>query len=426
MKAFTELGHDIERRWRRRHYHSRAFPEIAVDALRRAKIPSKVRPRDVLEWALGDHPMPQQFDLGSLFGEPPITMYDSAQFIIDVLFWNDGTTAIHEHGFSGAFQVLGGSSVHGVYSFTPTQEISGTFKIGTCQLQEMELLRRGDLRPILGGGDFIHSLFHLDRPSVSIVVRTKHDAELGTQLSYLPPSIAHAPFVRDYRTVRRVDALGALRQLGDDHYFASLEAHAADMELPTLFLALQRHYRETDAPRMKDVIRKARARHGRAFDLVLTALAEERRKTAIVKLRQRAHDPALRYFLAVMMNAPDRRTVGALLRARFGGSDPVALVVRHLKKLADLPALAGSGGENALQLPFGPHVPLIVELVLKDCTLPALMRRLERDYTDVREQRAEIDSLYRSLHTHPVLAAWWRTALAPGRAARRSTRRRSR
>ena len=98
-------------------------------------------------------------------------MYRGRGFYIDVLFWLDGTTNIHQHGFWGAFQVLAGSSVHCRFGFDLAEEINHRLRIGKLRLLETELLGLGAIRKILGGELFIHSLFHLDRPSVSIVIR---------------------------------------------------------------------------------------------------------------------------------------------------------------------------------------------------------------------------------------------------------------
>jgi hypothetical protein len=408
MKRFEAVGQDVEARWRQANYDHGKFAEIAVDALRRARLPSKLGPTDVLKWVLDDTPLAPQFDIGGRFGEPPITVYSNSRFFIDVLFWNDGTTSVHEHSFSGAFQVLSGSSVHGVYEFEPEQRVSSAFALGELRLKHMELLTRGDLRPIRGGRGFIHSLFHLDRPSTTIVLRTRQDVEHGTQLSYLFPSVAHGPFAQDERTIRRLDALGALRTMGELHYFKTLTEQAAKMELPLLFLALHRHYRVEDLPHMQAMLATARKRHGRrAVDRVLAAVEDDRRKDWIIRARKRAHGPELRFFLAVMLNAPDRKTALRLVRARYPRRDARALIVRWLDQLAELPSL-DARFENALEIPFGDHTPRVIELVMRDASLPQVRRALAREYEGVEEQREELRSLYDKLRAHPLLGVWWR------------------
>ncbi|MFN2514442.1 MAG: hypothetical protein ABR568_23900, partial [Pyrinomonadaceae bacterium] len=54
--------------------------------------------------------LPHQYDVEGRFGNPPITLFAGPRFHIDVYYWLDGTTSIHQHSFTGAFQVLLGSS----------------------------------------------------------------------------------------------------------------------------------------------------------------------------------------------------------------------------------------------------------------------------------------------------------------------------
>ena len=64
MYIFTQLGLDIEDRWRRIDYDEAELPAIAADALRLANIPSKVDVWEVVEWALGEYELPRQRNHG--------------------------------------------------------------------------------------------------------------------------------------------------------------------------------------------------------------------------------------------------------------------------------------------------------------------------------------------------------------------------
>jgi hypothetical protein len=127
----------------------------------------------------------------------------------------------------------------------------------------------------------------------------------------------------------------------------------------------------------------------------------------IGRLRARAHDPALRFFLAVMMNAPDRATIQRLIRARHPRKQPVQLMVKWLDRLAELPPL-DNRFDNALEMAFGDHTPRVLELVMKDKTLDQTIRALARDYDDVESQRSDLVELYERIHTHPLMATWFR------------------
>src|ERR1019366_9823901 len=76
-----------------------------------------------------------------------------------------------------------------------------------------EWLTRGDVRPILPGSGLVHALFHLDRPSVSVVVRTPSDALAGPQYSYSRAGLAFDPFAKSDALTRKLETLDLLRTL---------------------------------------------------------------------------------------------------------------------------------------------------------------------------------------------------------------------
>src|SRR5207247_11468909 len=88
-------------------------------------------------------------------------------FYIDIYFWLDGTTDKHQHAFAGAFQVLLGSSIHSHYRFAVEKRINPHFSIGRLSINDVELLSAGDIKRIIPGSNYIHSLFHIDRNSAT-------------------------------------------------------------------------------------------------------------------------------------------------------------------------------------------------------------------------------------------------------------------
>src|SRR5262245_60676181 len=124
MQIFQELGSTIEDAWRARDYDELAFPDIAARALERRRLHREIDHGDVLRWLLGAPDIPLQEDLAAGFGDPPVSVYRGRRFFIQVIFWLAGSTVIHRHGFSGAFMVLEGSSLHTRYTFTPRRRVS--------------------------------------------------------------------------------------------------------------------------------------------------------------------------------------------------------------------------------------------------------------------------------------------------------------
>src|SRR5262249_17465041 len=152
-------------------------------------------------------------ELDNEFGQPPLNVYVNERFSIEVLFWLDGTPAIHEHAFAGAFHVLAGASIHSQYAFDLHERVSRRLLLGDLRLRGVEQLGQGDTRPIRPGPQFIHAVFHLDRPSVTVVVRTPSKKELLPQYSYCKPSAAYAHFELGEQMTRQLQLLAMLRDI---------------------------------------------------------------------------------------------------------------------------------------------------------------------------------------------------------------------
>ena len=207
---FTELGRGVLAQWKRRNFALDLFPEIARTALETSRPCDHVNVQGLLrDFLLQDE---QPFQTQSGFGQPELVVYDDPRFYIQILFWLEGTTDIHQHKFSGAFHVLEGSSIHSRFDFLEPQSVSAHLRIGRLCMSETHLLETGNTAPIFSGAHYVHSLFHLDTPSATVVVRTHTDPGTGPQFTYLPPHLAVDPFHHDALTQRRKQVLDLLEQ----------------------------------------------------------------------------------------------------------------------------------------------------------------------------------------------------------------------
>ena len=209
------LGARLEELWRDVDYTPTAFPELAVQTLSEASLAKELSPDRIVKWVFAGEELPHQVDPTAKFGQPPVTLFRGRRFYIDALFWTDGTTSIHQHAFSGAFQVLAGSSIETRFNFDVERNVDGHFAIGTLSVASTAFLRRGDTRPIESGARLIHSVFHLERPSVTIVVRTFSDAASGPQFDYSksgiwPRSVLPGPRSRSRSPVGQHVAVGRI------------------------------------------------------------------------------------------------------------------------------------------------------------------------------------------------------------------------
>jgi hypothetical protein len=362
MRFFQELGSQVERRWRDKNYSESAFPDIATRALAEMDAVAEVDPWDIVRSLHAGEGLPNQKGEEDKFGDLAVTLYRGERFYIDIYYWLDGTTSIHQHGFSGAFQVLLGSSIQSVYDFKPEHEISEHFSVGRILLKEVQLLKRGDVRAIHPGRRLIHALFHLDRPSATITVRTRQDIGSLPQYEYLKPYFATNPFLKDASIYRKTQsALLLLRMRHPDagailcELLSSSDFHTAFSVLQAAFNHLANVARERvlrpvedgghapgrpdEMERLEALFEAARRRHGSLVDFIAPVLGEGQRQFTLVDLRRHVTGGEDRFFLALILNVPHRRQVLDLLRQRWPDKDPVEAVCERVAHLSTVKSL---------------------------------------------------------------------------------------
>ena len=364
VEQLIQLGAVVERRWRAAGHELATFPAIAEAALlelqaaRRDPIDPSSDIAAVVQWLGGATQLPEQ-NLASRFSDFQLQLYSDERFVVEVLFWTNGTTAIHQHDFAGAFFVLAGSSMHTLWGFELRERVSQALLVGDLREFRVELLRVGDVRPIAPGDELIHSLFHLDRPSVTVVVRTHPIPAAHPQYQYLRSPSGSGLGVdsasRPPPLARKLKCLGMLIETASpslDSFvrdaIASEDAFGAGILLQTLRLRVR------DTSRLDGVVRLARARHGAIVEQLIPAFAELERLQRIAAMRSKFTDPELRFFLAVLMNVTNRARALALIREGFPGRDPAALVTGWVQRaLAIEPMLAGQPLDSSARFALG-------------------------------------------------------------------------
>ena len=284
INYFQQLGESVAARWRAKSFDEAAFPEVAASALRESKPSDNVDPLEILREFQSNWTVPQM-DGSARFGQPPITVYYHPLFYIDVYYWLDGTTSIHQHAFSGAFHVLEGASVHSQYQFDLKHRVNTSLLLGNLRLASVNHLQVGDTQEIIAGRGMIHSLFHLDRPSCTVVIRTLSEAIGLPQYDYFAPHIAEAPRTRDQLTSRR-KAFSLLKELDADGYRATMLSalsHATFFEAYATILEVRRSGSLDDFALFADECRRV---HGPLMDLVVASLEETDRRDKLAVRRQ--------------------------------------------------------------------------------------------------------------------------------------------
>ena len=329
MEYFNSLGVTLASEWASRNFDSEAFPDLAMRALERSRLCDHVTAEEIPEWAATVAWLPYQPNLNTRFGEPPITLFWHPKFYIEALHWTVGTPEIHRHTFSGAFAILEGSSIQSRYTFETEKRVSARMALGKLRLKEVRWLAKGDLEPIRSGDELIHSVFHLETPSVTIVVRTNTDVENQPQYRYHRPGLAIDPFYKDANVLRRVQMLAFLDKVNSPRFADIAELSIVNSDLYGAYLIFDYLRFSPNGLKVFDsLIDVARQRHGSDIDRLRAVLEESDREAVIRSRRAFVTLPDHRFLLALLMNVPSRDAILDIVSRRFPGRDAKDLVAQ--------------------------------------------------------------------------------------------------
>ena len=331
---FEKLGRTVLERWRKQNFSLEAFPELARVAIDEAPPSKNVGLEEMIhEFLVNDE---QPFQSQSGFGQPELVAFNDPRFYIQILFWMEGTTEIHQHEFSGAFHVMQGSSVHSEFDFVGARSVTPHLRIGDLRMKQIELLESGRTVPITSGQECIHSLFHLDTPSVTVVVRTHHDPGTGPQYNYLPPHIAIDPIHTDALTMRRKQLLDVLETLDHPSYATRVREMVGSLDFERGFNTLLHAMDRLQVlDEWEPVLATFQKRHGELAKGVPETLAESLRRDSISQMRYHIENPEHRFFLALLMNVQNRSDIHALITERFPDHSPIEMILGWAEELIE-------------------------------------------------------------------------------------------
>jgi hypothetical protein len=371
---FQCLGERIERAWRCRSYNEEIFPRLALDEWERDPPLGQVETRDLIDWTFGPGHEFQQPSDSELFGEPPVMLYQAPRFYIEALFWFSATTAIHQHSFSGVFTVLAGSSVHSHWRFAPERTINSRMLCGRLERVATEILRPGSMRPIYAGNRLIHQLFHLEVPSVTLVLRTYGENNHLPQFTYRLPGLAIDTFDQDPLRRRRLIFLDSMARGQIDGLAEYTRRMVESSDLETLYYTfLLLTQRKVDKELLDELYDIARQRHGETVDLFQQVCEGEQRARVVKALRTKISDPEVRFLLALLMLMPDRDAIFETLRLQFPNAEPFGTIETWLE---------GISGKETIGFNFSNFNRLVFRSLVEGVDMEDLFQRLRAECPD--------------------------------------------
>ncbi len=388
MEFFQTLGDTLNHRWLEQGGNEEIFPALAAEALREFDAPSRLTCEEILHGILQAETLPKQI---ATEDQIPVTLYWSERFAIYALIWVDGTTTIHDHSAWGAFQVVSGSSLHARYTFEEKERISAYTAVGDLKLAHLETLKAGDVREVQIGRSFIHSLFHLDRPSVTIAIFTKSPPHYASLYSYRKPGFAYVSRFEEQRLRRQLIALEIVHQTRPEHYERAVTRFVAKWDSMYAYRALDQALSILPEDAFERVVEATRVRHPRLTDLWREAFREVRRQNNIKERRAFVHDAEHRFFLAAVLNAPQREDVFRLVKERVPDRDPVDTIVKWVEDLAQVP-IAGPAGPTAIGPPIDEAGLVVLRALLRGRDTGGVIEEMKAVF-DAREVDAQVSDI---------------------------------
>ena len=260
-------------------------------------------------------------------------------------------------------------------------------------LKLCELLEVGDVEEIWAGRQYIHSLFHLDQPSVTIVVRTEKSPLFLPQFSYHKPYLAVDPFFEDDTTTKKLQIVTALlrsKHTQADVLIAKL-LETSDFQttfsiLSTVHGGLQSNQLEQlfnlAAPeqRFNSFLAIARERHGEKAEIFTKVFEHREMQNDIVRKRGYVTDAEHRFFFALLLNVEGKERIFSFIKQRFPDADPLEKILDWTFDLSRT-RVVGTNIPNALGVPdFDDLDLLVLEKLLRDQTDDEIRAAVRADY----------------------------------------------
>jgi hypothetical protein len=136
----------------------------------------------------------------------------------------------------------------------------------------------------------------------------------------------------------------------------------------------------TGKTRFSNILERAKTVHGELADHILPVSEEHERQVDIINRRQTITTEEHRFFLALLLNIPDREKVLQLVKERYPAQDPIETVLDWVEQLGRTRVL-GSKETNALGLPeFDDNYVFVFECLLQGLNENEIIDRARAEY----------------------------------------------
>jgi hypothetical protein len=196
------------------------------------------------------------------------------------------------------------------------------------------------------------------------------------QLSYLKPNLAIDPFFEQETVVKKMQLAAALIRAENPRADEIISGWLNEADFHTTYEILRNLHHllasnqmdqifglDKGSERFQRLLTLAEQRHGSGVFREVFAFQDK--ENAVIRQRQLVSDPEQRFFIALLLNVPDRDRVFALIRQRYPDAEPLDKVLDWVYDLANT-RVAGSEKSNVLGIAdFGDVDLFVLEQILR-------------------------------------------------------------
>ncbi|HEX6099584.1 MAG TPA: hypothetical protein VF432_24940 [Thermoanaerobaculia bacterium] len=403
IDSLRSLAARINGEWKSAGAKVSALPAIAARILEDAQ---PHREYDGLAslagWTLSSRTFPQPCNPFGPQGPPAFTIWSDGCFFANIYAYTTPEVVIHDHDFAGAFTNLSGTTIHATYAFPDAERVAPEVHVGELAVREVEVVRTGDVRRIDPGRRFIHQVWHVDQPTVVLVLRTGPLPAPRRQFQYLRAGFATEVF-RDgamsvdaperFRYTRKMAECLRTSSDGGMDYLKLLVRQDRPWDAVWHLVGNWRYLRSLGA--LDDLVRLGIRHQGAWFAGVADAGSEHDLFSSI----QWASMPSVqdRIALALLMTYRGWRPIREWLeRLLPPGAAPEDRFVESLAKLGD---------EGLIPLRLDPQGQAMLGILLRSDGNRAAWRRAVRESFAIEERGdwATAGAIERALREHRLL-----------------------
>ncbi|HEU4889262.1 MAG TPA: hypothetical protein VFV49_15350 [Thermoanaerobaculia bacterium] len=401
IDSLRRLATRIDSEWKAAGYRVSAFPAIAARLLEDAQPHREYDLASLAEWTLTSRTFPPACNPFGPMGPPAFTIWSDGRFFANIYAYTTPEVVIHDHDFAGAFINLSGTTIHATYEFADAERIVPAVHVGELAVREVEVVRQGDVRQIDPGRRFIHQVWHVDQPTVVLVIRTgPRSAPTGRQFQYLRAGLATEVFRDDAMSVGAPERFGYTRKMaeclrpsgGGVDYLKTLLQHERPWDAAWHLLGNWRYLRAVGA--LEDLIRLGVRHQGAWFAGLSDAGSEVDLFNSIQWGSVQSVED--RIALALLLTFQGWRPMREWLELLLPGVAPEDRFVDTLGRLGD---------EGTIPLQLGAEGRAMLSCILKSDGNRNAWRRQVRESFEIgdRGDWAVANAIERALKEHRLL-----------------------